>query len=250
MSTTQTGSFPTAAVDWLSPSRPGEVLAVGAGGPVVRRLLSDGNALYVVDQDPAVLARQRARYPSLRAVMASAHALPFATCVFAAVTVSSAMRELAPGLALAEFARVLVPGGYLAVHHTARDDSVPWVRRLAAILRAVDPSAMSGTGDAAVGIPDKCSFFPRVEERQFRMWVPRRKDDLIADVTKMDSVARLDPSAMAALVADVGQLYDASARAPEPLLLPYTVTCWRAEVDHRGLNASRRSASDGFRITF
>jgi hypothetical protein len=30
-------------------------------------------------------------------------------------------------------------------------------------------------------------------------------------------------------------LYDSIARPPEPLLLPYRASCWRAEVDHTGL---------------
>ena len=39
----------------------------------------------------------------------------------------------------------------------------------------------------------------------------------------------------AKLLAEVGDLYDTSARAPEPLLLPYQASCWRAVVDHSGL---------------
>ena len=37
--------------------------------------------------------------------------------------------------------------------------------------------------------------------------------------------------------AAVADLYDTSARSPEPLLLPYRATCWRAVVDHAQLAA-------------
>ena len=249
MSTSDDGSFPKAAFDWLVPSHPGEILAVGAGGPVVRRLLVRNIQLWTVDEDASALARRRAQAPGLRAVAAAAHALPFATCTFATVVVSTTMRHLAPGLALAEFARVLAPGGHLAVHQTARDDSVPWVRRLATILRAVDPTAMSTAADDADGLPGDSRHFPRVEKRQFRMWVPMRKEEMLAQVSKIDAVAALDQGASAALLSDVAQVYDTSARVPEPLLLPYTVTCWRAEVRHVASNVRPR-IDDGLRITW
>jgi hypothetical protein len=34
----------------------------------------------------------------------------------------------------------------------------------------------------------------------------------------------------------VGELYDSSARSPEPLLLPFQASCWRAMVDHSQLS--------------
>jgi hypothetical protein len=45
----------------------------------------------------------------------------------------------------------------------------------------------------------------------------------------------LDPDVRANLLREVGALYDSSARAPEPLMLPYQASCWRAKVDHAGL---------------
>lgn len=43
-------------------------------------------------------------------------------------------------------------------------------------------------------------------------------------------------------------MYDNSARPPEPLLLPYRVTCWSAEVDHTELTAPLDLPDDGLRI--
>jgi hypothetical protein len=37
------------------------------------------------------------------------------------------------------------------------------------------------------------------------------------------------------LLSEVGALYDTSARAPDPLMLPFQTSCWRVEVDHSKL---------------
>jgi len=54
-------------------------------------------------------------------------------------------------------------------------------------------------------------------------------------VEQRPAVARLDPVARTRLVRDVGALYDEYARAPDPLMLPFQTSCWRAEVDHSKL---------------
>jgi hypothetical protein len=54
-------------------------------------------------------------------------------------------------------------------------------------------------------------------------------------VERRPSTAGLDPGVRANLLREVGALYDSSARAPEPLMLPFQASCWRAMVDHAGL---------------
>ena len=51
-------------------------------------------------------------------------------------------------------------------------------------------------------------------------------------VERRPSVAQLDPEVREQLLNDVGRLYDTSARVPDPLLLPFQTSCWRAQVDH------------------
>jgi hypothetical protein len=48
-------------------------------------------------------------------------------------------------------------------------------------------------------------------------------------------VAALDAESREQLLNQVGALYDSSARAPEPLLLPFQTSCWRSVVDHSQL---------------
>jgi hypothetical protein len=54
-------------------------------------------------------------------------------------------------------------------------------------------------------------------------------------VERRPAVAQLNAGARARLLREVGAVYDSSARAPEPLMLPFQTSCWRVEVDHSKL---------------
>ncbi|MFZ0530689.1 MAG: methyltransferase domain-containing protein, partial [Propionicimonas sp.] len=182
------------------------------------------------------------------AVAAAADALPFLPCAFSAVLVAQGLHRLAPGLVLPEFARVLAPGGHLAVMATFRDDSVPWVRRLAAILRRYDPQAMTEADAGAATIPAS-AHFPVIERRDFRRWIPITREGMLELVAGSPRLAGLEPSLAEPLRAEVADLYDSSAPRSEPLLLPYTVRCARAEVDHAELSSVLRLPEDGLLIS-
>jgi hypothetical protein len=93
------------------------------------------------------------------------------------------------------------------------------------------------------------SHFPVVEHRAFRLWVPITRDGMLEMVANAPRIAALDPADADRLLDEVGGLYDTSARQPEPLLLPYSVLCWRATVDHSELTAALRPPEDGLQIT-
>jgi SAM-dependent methyltransferase len=137
---------------------------------------------------------------------------------------------------LSEIARVLRPGGHLAVAYNTRDDTVPWVRRLTALLQQNDPDAMRGDyGIESLGDVTDSPYFSELVRRDFRNWVPITRKGLVSMVERRPSMTRLDPARRQALLDEVAALYDSIARPPEPLLLPYRASCWRAEVDHTGL---------------
>ena len=173
--------------------------------------------------------------------------MPYLSCHFDVVTASQTLHHFAPGLAVTEIARVLRPGGHLAVVYQTRDDTVPWVRRLMTILQRVDPSAMQGAyGDASVQEVGESPYFHSLERRDFRAWVPTTREGLVTMAARRSAVAALPPAEREDLLAEVGGLYDSSARAPEPLLLPFRTSCWRAAgrphraVDRRGPGAHDR----------
>ncbi len=242
--------FPASALAWLAPDFPSSILGVGrATASTAGRLLRAGHRLTLVDRSAAALNSMHHRLTGVTAIAATADALPFIPCAFDAVIVAQGLHLFAPGLALAEFARVLVPGGRLGVQYTVRDDSVPWVRRLAGILQAVDPHAMSGdTGVESTAALASNPYFPAVERHDFRMWVPMSRDGLLEMVAGSPRIASLDDATRGGLLGEVGALYDGSTRASGPLLLPYRVACWRAVVDHSELSAPLALPDDGLRI--
>ena len=131
---------------------------------------------------------------------------------------------------------MLRPGGHLAVAYNTRDDTVPWVRRLTALLQQNDPEAMRGDyGIESLGDVTDSPYFTELVRRDFRNWVPITRKGLVSMVERRPSMTRLDPTRRQALLDEVAALYDSIARPPEPLLLPYRASCWRAEVDHTGL---------------
>lgn len=213
------------------------ILDLGSGSGAFAEMLQDvGHQVFCLDRDPEAVALLPERLGTRLHVAGQVESLPFLSCHFDVVTASQTLHRFAPGLALTEIARVLNPGGYLAVVYTTRDDTVPWVKRLTALMHQADPKAMRGDfGVESIEAVAESPYFGPLERRNFRNWVPITRAGLITMVERRPSVAQLDHGARADVLSQVGALYDTSARAPEPLLLPFQTSCWRARVDHSRL---------------
>jgi SAM-dependent methyltransferase len=229
--------YPAAAAAWMVGDRRVRVLDLGAGRGAFAAMLADaGHEVFTLDRDVSRVAALAGRLGTRSHVAGQVEAMPFLSCHFDAVTAAQTLHRFAPGLALTEIARVLRPGGHLAVAYNTRDDTVPWVRRLTVLLREAEPDAMAGSfGQEAVENVAESPYFVSLERRNFRHWVPVTRDGLLAMVRRQPWAGSLEESRLEALLADVGHLYDTSARPPEPLLLPFQASCWRAEVDHSEL---------------
>jgi SAM-dependent methyltransferase len=228
---------PSDAVDWLVGLEPARVLDLGSGRGAFAATLADaGHEVFCLDQDPERVATLPGRLGTRLHVAGQVESMPYLSCHFDVVTASQTLHRFAPGLALTEIARVLRPGGHLAVVYQTRDDTVPWVKRLMAILQRVDASAMQGAyGDTSVGEVAESPYFTGLERRDFRTWLPTTREALVTMARRRPAVAALRDAEREAVLAEVGGLYDSSARAPEPLLLPFRTSCWRAQVDHTEL---------------
>lgn len=230
--------YPPAAVAWMVGDTRARVLDLGAGSGTFAQLLHDaGHEVFAVDRRREAVAAVASRLGTRLHVAARAESLPFLSCHFDIVTASQALHRFAPGLALTEIARVLRPGGHLAVAYNTRDDTVPWVRRLMALVQESDPGAMSGSyGVESIDALADSPYFRNLQRRNFRNWIPITRRGLVTMVRRRPATARLDGDVRDQLLAAVGHVYDTVARPPDPLLLPYQAACWRADVDHDQLS--------------
>jgi SAM-dependent methyltransferase len=229
--------YPEAAAAWMVGPEPMRVLDLGAGRGRFATMLRDaGHEVFCIDRTVDLVAGLPARLGTRLHVVGQVESLPFLSCHFDVVTAAQTLHRFAPGLALSEIARVLKPGGYLAIAYNTRDDTVPWVRRLTTLMREADPGAMRGDyGEDSVEKVAESPYFGLLERRNFRNWMPITRNGLISMVERRPAVARLNALAREPLMREVGALYDTSARAPEPLMLPFQTSCWRVEVDHSKL---------------
>ncbi len=229
--------YPEAVPRWMVGDHQARVLDLGSGRGGFACMLQDaGHEVFGLDRDVSAVAHLADRLGTRVHVVGQVESLPYLSCHFDVVTASQTLHHFAPGLALTEIARVLRPGGHLAVAYNTRDDTVPWVRRLTALLREADPQAMGGDfGTDAVDALTDSPYFTHLERRNFRNWVPITSAGLVAMVQRQPWAASLSEDRRSRLLAEVEDLYNSSARRPEPLLLPFQASCWRAEVDHTGL---------------
>lgn len=229
--------YPAAAAAWMVGEQPVRVLDLGSGrGAFATMLHRLGHEVFGLDRDVAAVAQLAERVGTRLHVAGQVESLPFLSCHFRVVTAAQTLHRFAPGLALTEIARVLEPGGHLAVAYNTRDDTVPWVRRLTALMREAEPEAMRGDfGQESAAALEESPYFVELERRNFRNWVPITRAGLVAMVERQPWAASLAEDVRAELLAAVGHLYDTSARPPEPLLLPFQASCWRARVDHSEL---------------
>jgi ubiquinone/menaquinone biosynthesis C-methylase UbiE len=229
--------YPEAAVAWMVGPEPMRVLNLGAGRGGFAAMLSDAaHEVFCIDRTVDLVAELPARLGTQRHVVGRVESLPFLSCHFDVVTAAQTLHQFPPGLALSEIARVLKPGGHLAIAYNTRDDTVPWVRRLIALMREADPDAMRGDyGEESVELVAESPYFGLLERRNFRNWMPITREALISMVERRPAVRQLKSVARDRLLGEVGALYDSSARRPDPLMLPFQTSCWRVEVDHSKL---------------
>lgn len=238
--------YPEEAVRWMAGSTPAHVLDLGAGtGKLTATLLQHGHRVVPADPTSPMLQAMRKRIRGAQAVQAYAEQIPFASSSFDAVVAGQAFHWFDPTRALPEIARVLRPGGTLALAWNLRDETVPWVRRLSRLIGSEQPEdpteVLEGSG-----------LFDGIEHRVFRHWQEVHRDSLIGLVESRSAIADLSEHDRAAVLAQVGELYDDYGRGHDGMLLPYQCRTFRCRVS--GLANFRRDQEpplgDGLLIDF
>jgi SAM-dependent methyltransferase len=148
--------------------------------------------------------------------------VPVRDAVFDGVVAGQAFSWFDHDEAVAEAARVLRPGGVVAMAWNQRDESVPWVRRLGHVMGAEPDAPDPG---AALGLS---GAFRPVEFRRFRTWQRLDRQGLLDLAASHPSVATSGPGEREQVLADVGALYDANRGDTLGLQLPYETLCFRA----------------------
>ena len=220
-------TYPREAAAWLAGEEPATVLELGAGtGKLTEVLAGLGHDVHATDPDPAMLTRLRERLPDVLTSVASAEQIPAPDGVFDVVVAAQSFHWFDHDRALPEIARVLKPGGRLALVWNRRDERIPWVRRLGALIGSQDQRH----GAEPLVLSNHFGF---VEDATFRHWQVVDRTSIQQLALSRSNVAVLDEEARAAKLAEVLAFYDDFGRGMDGMQLPYVTACFRAKVTDR-----------------
>lgn len=232
-------TYPEAAVVWLVGHDQKSVLEIGAGdGALTEQLVARGHDVHATDPSADAAERLAARFPDLRTSAATAERLPNLDASVD-VVVCRNFHTYDEDAALAEFSRVLRPGGHLAVVVEALDTKIPWVRKFARLLGEEGPAP--ATPDSIV----QSTKFGFVDADTFRHWSTVDREALCRVALLDPRVATMDPAAQERLLDSVRALYDDYGRGPDGMQLPQIAHCFRAGVIEHPWSVPPREGTAG-----
>lgn len=217
--------YPEDAVRWLVGRDAATVVELGAGtGKLTRSLSDQGHDVWAFDVDADMIEVLRDQLPGVRAEVASAEEIPVEDRFADVVVVAQAFHWFDHRRALPEIARILKPGGHIALVWNLRDERIPWVKRLGRII-----SAQGETTDS-VEILAASDLFEDPVHEGFKNWQDVNRDSIVDLVASRSYVAVLSEEERAAKLAEVVAFYDEYGRGYDGMQLPYRTECFRARV--------------------
>lgn len=194
------------------------VLDVAAGtGKLTRALVATGASVTGVEPLPAMREAFRAVLPGTEVLDGSAESLPVADASVDLVTVGQGFHWFDAPVALAEFARVLRPGGGIALLWNEANERDPLTKRLFTAMRAVGNRPQTIEIDWRVAV-DESGHFEPCRRGRFRWSAELSHADLLATVESRSYVSVLEPGPRAEFLAGIAALIQ---EFPEPFTLPY-----------------------------
>jgi len=190
------------------------VLDLGAGtGKLSRALLAAGLDVVAVEPQAALRETLAAHIGVERALDGRAEAIPLADGSVDAVTVADAFHWFDQDAALAEIARVLRPGGGLAVLWTVPDwRGASWARELGALLQSLRPAHPGFDGRPWQDAVEALGAWSTPREIRLKTSYPADRGRILDYLASVSWVAampedqRTETLARAAAIVDAGEM--------------------------------------------
>ena len=180
-----------------------------------------------------MLDRLEANLPDVRTAVGTAEEIPLGDRSVDVAVAAQAFHWFDLDVALPEIARVLKPGGRIAVVWNQRDERIPWVRRLGTLIGTQEQLREPAAAIVHSGL------FGFLEEASFAFWQTIDRRTIQDLVLSRSNVAVLDEEGRAAKLAEVLAFYDDFGRGMDGMQLPYVTRCFRATVvDRPGADAA------------
>jgi SAM-dependent methyltransferase len=207
--------------------RGSRVLDLAAGtGKLTRQLSALGSSPLAVEPSASMRAVFVDAVPGVPVAAGTAEAIPVATGTFDAVVAAQSFHWFDPSRALPEIARVLRPGGWLALVWNERDESDPMVAELVRISKW-DRCQPYPVGMDFGPVLDRSGLFGPVERTVVPFSQQLDRGAFVDQIASRSYVRVLAPTEQDALLAEVASF---AATLEEPITMPYLTDLFCAPV--------------------
>jgi ubiquinone/menaquinone biosynthesis C-methylase UbiE len=192
-------------------------LAAGTG-KLTRRLVELEADVVAVEPVAGMRGQLEQAVPGVEVVDGTAETIPLEDASVDVVTVAQAFHWFDAPAALVEIARVLKPGGGLAILWNERDEATPWVAEMSRIIRWHERTVSRYQHVAWAEVVAESGRFTPLEEQLVSWDQPMTRELLGERVRSISYIAAMPEPERERHVADVVALV---SRQAEPFPLPY-----------------------------
>ena len=199
-------------------------LAAGTG-KLTRLLVPSGARVIAVEPVQEMREQLELAVPAAEVLEGLAESLPLRDASVDCVTAAQSFHWFDYERALPELARVIRPGGLLAVIRNVRDKQNPLVAAVNEVIAPFIPAEQAGEQPWREAI-DSSPAFGTIEHRAFSFEQPLDVDGLVGRFASISWIARLDDEPRQRVLERIRALGNAQTG---PLVLPYTTEVFLAE---------------------